>query len=136
MVSESWLYRNIEHPKIFRTLDMLLICCFLLNLGAVVITNALVFKTNTNVKLVEANPVTANTHQLETNKEALFKFSGFYIHALLWVFLAWFYIHKRNNVKNEKELLILTSIVISWLIILSLDFFNDFGYLLGKIMFG
>lgn len=124
-----------QNQKALIILDIILICCFLLNIGALAITKALVIKNNPTKQLVEANPVTANTYQLQTNNEANYRFMGFYIHALLWVFLIGLYIYKRQTTKTNIELYNLIFTVLGWLVILALDFFNDFGYLIGKLIF-
>lgn len=131
------------HKNVFRWLDIALVLVILLNFGAVVMTNALVVKATPDIQLTEANPIMAEVHdfaqQSDITPEKVSKkddwinyFNMFIKFILLWCVIVFSYVWFRRYVFTEEGLYSMTVVVTSWLILLAFDFFNDFGYMLGK----
>ena len=126
-----------EHRKLIRIGDILIILALLFNIGAVMMTNALVIKNEPGMKLVESNPVVANVKGFETTKEAskdYIKFTTLLIFAfsslLVWFAYLRFYMHSYDGV------IVYLLFTFSVFFLSLWDFSNDFGYLIGKVLFG
>lgn len=130
-------YKENNKKKIL-ILDILFCMFILYNLGALLITNALVMKDNTNKTFHEANPVAAKAYGFHTEQtiEFISKYFGLMLHLLCWSYLITMYIVGRNRyiVNNETYCHMLGS-VLGFGFILTYDFINDLGYWLGKVIF-
>jgi len=117
-------------------LDVLVILAVLFNIGAMVITNAMVVKEEPQIEFREVNPVQAQLNDYEVHsdwKDILFPFVK---QCLMWVLFIGYYLHRRRNILDDVDYSEMHFIVIMWVILLGLDFFNDFGYALGKLIWG
>lgn len=127
------------HKKIFIALDILFILSILFNFGAITITNAMVVKSAPSpgdITFIEANPVVAEAYDLKTTPEANNLFKKMLIHFSIWFLLLGCYVYLRRTIFTEAGLTVLSTIVLGYFIIYGWDFFNDFGYWIGRVMFG
>lgn len=123
-----------ENKKKLIILDITIILILLFNIGVLTITNSLVLKNNPNQKIIEANPITAKNYNYKTNNEGKYVMTAFMFHCLIWIIIISYYLYNRFHITTKQELTIFTGYIIIYLIILGLDFFNDFGYLIGKLI--
>lgn len=125
-----------QNRKTFRFLDALMIVSVVCNLGALLITNALVFKQEPNKVLHEGNPVQAKLNGYQTSNEVQTKYWTLLKQAALLSAVFFGYLWFRWNVTNRFELLILTGFVLILSYILVWDFVNDLGFFVGKLLWG
>jgi len=125
-----------EHKWMIRTLDIIFILMILSNCGALIITNALVFKVTPTVTLLEANPVAAETHGFETHDNNKQLFSGIMLHMFAWGLFLVYFLYSRYYVYSMTSYWSLMFFVVVAFTVLFLDFVNDFGYWIGKMVWG
>lgn len=122
----------LENKKRFVFLDLLIALAFIMNLGALTLTNAMVVKGTPNITFYEANPVTANKFgYAQLKDENLTIMKGMMLHMLWWGFVLSYYITQRTRVRNNYEYWQLAFIGFLMVLVLGWDFFNDFGYFIG-----
>ena len=125
-----------EHKTIIRILDIAMIFIILFNYGALTITNAMVLKKEPDRIFYEVNPVVAESNDYVVHPKAQTK-----IKQLVRVFIAWavligIYVYFRLTIMTTKDLIVLVCIVATWFMILGWDFVNDFGFWIGKQIWG
>ena len=130
------LYR--EHKAMFRLMDIAIVLIILMNFGAVALTNLMVVKEQPKVLegLREANVVQAKMNDWEVHLEATRTMKIFINQAIIWAFILFCYIYYRSRIYTELQLGIIISLVCFYFIICGRDFFNNFGYFIGRLMFG
>lgn len=121
--------------RTFMYLDITVIVLILFNIGATTMTNFMDIKKEPQQELYEVNPTAAKAYGLEEHPESKQLWSKVVIYATFLFILFGTYIYYRMNVFTEEGLFILVVFVVFFLLIYSWDFFNDFGYWLGKVMF-
>lgn len=124
-----------DHKKWFLVLDIAIVLIILMNLGALLITNALVVKQTPAEELhfVEVNPVVATSSGFQGVPGGFFIMLQIIRTALAWTLLIFMYIYRRNKIYNIDQLYILTFYILFLSILLGTDFVNDLGFALGKI---
>ena len=127
-----------EHKAMFRLMDIAVVLIIIMNLGAVALTNLMVVKDQPKVLegLREANVVQAKMNDWEIHPEAAKTMKIFINQAMIWAFILFCYIYYRNRIHTELQLGIIISLVCFYFIICGSDFFNNFGYFIGKVVFG
>jgi len=127
-----------SHKAMFRLMDIAVVLLILMNFGAVALTNALVVKKYPKLVeiLSEANVVQAKMNDYEVHPNAMPLLKAFIRQAMIWAFILFSYIYYRSRIWTELQLGVMVSIVCFYFIICGRDFFNDFGYYIGKLMFG
>ena len=115
-------------------LDIFFILTILFNVGALVITNILVIKNAPESKFVEDNKAASERFGFEYGNEV--RFSGYILHCLCWAILIFIYVLRRANVHNALTYWWLTFWIIFMVTFTAFDFFNNFGYWLGKVFYG
>jgi len=127
-----------SHRAMFRLMDIAVVLIILMNFGAVALTNVLVVKKTPIIveSLAEANVIQAKMNNYEVHPEGLSTMKVFINQALIWAFILFCYIYYRSRIWNEFQLGLMVSVVCFYFIICGRDFFNDFGYFIGKAMFG
>jgi len=118
-----------SHRAMFRLMDIAVVLIILMNFGAVLLTNMLVIQKTPDVVIMEANPSQAKMNQMELHPKAIPLIRAFVIQATIWAFMLFAYIYYR-------KLGVMISVVCFYFIICGRDFFNNFGYFIGKLMFG
>jgi len=127
-----------SHKAMFRLMDIAVVLLILMNFGAVLLTNILVIQKvpkDVEIVITEANPTQAKLNNYELHPEAIPLIRAFVIQASLWALILFCYIYYRMRVWTEFQLGILLSIICFYFIICGRDFFNNFGYFIGKAIF-
>jgi len=127
--------------KWFIAMDILIILMFMSNIGAMLITNALVVKATPEVKLYEANPVQTEMRDYaevpqEQRQEATDGLNTFVITCVFYAIIITFYLLSRFYCYTYLRMWSLLFFVIFYAIALHLDFINDLGFLVGKFIWG
>ena len=127
-----------SHKAMFRLMDIAVVLMILMNFGALTITNMMVVKKTPAVveTIMEANVVQAKLNNFEAHPQATQWMKIFITQSIIWAFLLFCYIYYRNRIWNEFQLGLMISAVCFYFIICGRDFFNNFGYWLGKVLFG
>ena len=127
-----------SHKAMFRLMDIAVVLIIIMNFGAVALTNLMVVKEQPKVltALWEANVAQAKMNDWEVHPEAARTMRIFINQALIWAFILFCYIYYRNRIWTEFQLGVMISLVCFYFIICGRDFFNNFGYFIGKLMFG
>ena len=120
--------------------DLMIIFAILSNMGAVFVTNMLVEKNAPEdageLVFYEANPVVAETNNLQVHKDSKPVFTGLLLHVFVYLMLLMFYIISRVNCHKKKHLIKMAFLALTVFSVWGFDFFNDFGFLVGKILWG
>ncbi len=115
--------------------DIAITLSILFNIGAVLITNAMAMKASPEAPLLEANPIAAKTLNVVVASDGKAMIAGIILHCLLLGTLIANYIYYRVRSEQDKHfywLLIFTCFIF---LATTLDFTNDLGYWLGKLIF-
>jgi len=128
----------LSHKAMFRLMDIAVVLIIFMNFGAVALTNLMVVKQTPEIveHLREANVVQAKMNNYEVHPEATRTMLAFVKQALIWTFILFCYIYYRSRIWNEFQLGLMLSCVCFYFIICGSDFFNDFGFFIGKAIFG
>jgi len=147
-----------ENKKFFIFMDIVVILTILMNFGALTLTNIMVAepevkalaKEGKELKLYEANPVTAKIHNFkgvddldideeqkeEERKKAKGLINRLVYFGLYWAILITLYIYYRLNIYTMSQLMWLWFVVAFYFMVLGKDFINNVGYYLPKIWWG
>lgn len=137
-IAQSKINREFrkEYSFVFRTMDVLLVLIILFNVGAMVITNALVVKETPDKNFYEANPIQADVNNFKTTDDAKYWFMGFYVNFVIWALLIGWYVYMRFNIITFNLFYMMAGVIIFYLVGTGLDFFHDFGFWIGTILYG
>ncbi|KKN25450.1 hypothetical protein LCGC14_0884820 [marine sediment metagenome] len=128
---------NKKHRQLFIFMDILIVAIILFNFGAVVITNVIAMKVEPKtVEILEVNPVRAEITGLELHEDWKPIFFNFILTVGGWFLIIWAYVYHRRRVYTNTQLTLLLAIVIGYSFLFGLDFFNNFGYLIGGLVYG
>ncbi len=125
-----------EHKKTLRYLDTIFVIIILFNLGALLITNALVFKDNPSAEFFESNPIAGEIHGFKLHSGENSFFASFMFFVYMWAFLSFLYIYVRRIIYEERHLFALIAYAILYATVLGTDFINNLGFYLGKGIYG
>ncbi len=125
-----------EYRKIFFAFDIFIALIILSNLGALLITNALVVKVEPEKEFYEANPVTAEMYDYEVHPEAKETMSKFLVPIYIWTAMTIAYLLARNNIRSRYWLSMLGFYIIFYMFALGTDFINNLGYFIGVKLYG
>ena len=128
-------FRSIERGW-FRYLDIGMALVILFNIGALVLTNVMVMKENPQHELREVNPVQANLNGYELHEESNDILNALAKQFLMYTLLIGYYIFLRLYTFTEEGLFNMIVMVSIMLLAIVLDFVNDYGYYLGKVLYG
>ena len=130
----------IINKKTLRYMDIIAVVCILFNFFALMMTNVMVMKEAAAVDevivLKEANPAMAQAGGYEQHPDGLQFMKVIIRFAVMWSILAFCYIHYRRTVYTEQALGMMMFLLAYYVALLGYDFFNNFGYLVGKVIFG
>jgi len=139
-------YYREKYARIFKFCDILIIFAILFNFGAIGLTNAMVVKNNPEIVLYEVNPHTSKAFNytnpvtenvtLSNGRSAKESWNGIIIHMLKLMVLITGYVFLRFNVKSEYQLYFMLSVAGILFVMLTFDFTNDFGFWVGKLIWG
>ena len=125
--------------KLFRILFALFCCAIIFNFSCLVITHAMVTKSQPDVQLVEANPVTAAAYKFQMIQAPTIIASIIaglkivFMNVVVWGLMSAFYYNMSRKITSKWELTYLASIVIFLFAVCWMNFGNDVGYWLGKV---
>lgn len=125
-----------ENKRKIIILDIIMVLAILCNIGALILTNALVLKNNPDKTFGEMNPVMAKNMDIVYAEKSEVKFFGFLFNIFCWSVIVIYYINLRNKIARQIEYGMLLGMVICIFTAWSLDFFNDLGYWIGKLIYG
>ena len=128
-----------EHRAMFRLMDIAVVLLIIMNFGAVLLTNILIIHEapdDVEIVMVEANPTQAKINKYELHPNAIPLLRAFVIQAAIWSLVLFAYIYYRNKIHTEFQLGVMILLVCFYFIICGRDFFNNFGYFIGKVVFG
>lgn len=129
-------YVKHNHNK-FWIIDLLFLACILFNVGALVMTNMLVLKTQPDVVIVEANPVQAHLNDWQTSTTAQANFITVVLkQMLIWTGIIIGYLWYRRNIVCDNSWWFVLCLIIYFTVTTGLDFFNNLGFLIGKSLWG
>lgn len=131
---EIWVnFKNLIH-----LCDALFILAILFNLGAGVITNVIVVKETPKIEFYETNIKTAEKYNYVPHEQAEKKFSDFIKFIDTWALGIFGYIIIRFFlIYYDYRLIYLFFLVLIYLNIdLGIDFFQNFGYWIGRSIYG
>jgi hypothetical protein len=130
-----------EHKTLVRVFDFIFVLMLLANIGALVLTNALVIKKEPTKQLVELNPIAAEQYGFESAAEVYpiekvwSAILAFYIHIIVyagmiatWLYIRFYSINRSNFYRGM-------FVILFWGCALFLDFFNNLGLWIGKVLF-
>lgn len=120
---------------VFRLMDTKVLLLVLMNFGAVTLTNVLLIKQQPDAILLEANTIQAEAHGYEQHPQASSLIKALVYQAFLWALLLFCYIYYRRRVYNEKQMWVMLGIVSFYFMLCGIDFFNNYGYYIGRMMF-
>lgn len=120
----------------FKTLDIIGIILILFNLGALFMTGALVVRADPTHGFAEANPVQCSWNGFACHTDYWDIIVPFFKQIIILSLLAGLYVYSRNNTFNITGLWIMTFMIIFYATALTLDFNNDLGLYVGKIIWG
>ena len=127
-----------SHKAMFRLMDIAVVLMILMNFGALTITNMMVVKKTPAVveTIMEANVVQAKLNNFEAHPQATQWMKIFITQSMIWAGMLFVYLYYRHRIWNEFQLGLMISCVCFYFIICGRDFFNNFGYWIGKVLFG
>ncbi len=134
IIITSW---NEQRKKIIKLLDIMVIILLCFSFGAVVITNMLVVKENPVKEFLEASQATAklNNYKPAPKDIALSLIRALVIKSLIWAFIISSYIYLRTVCYKKPIFHFLIFVISALFIMFGFDFFNNFGYLLGVLVY-
>jgi len=128
-------YKN-KYSKTFKLMDILFVSFIMLNMGALMLTNMLVLKTEPNMTFQEANPAASEIHDFEPHPQAASLFSGFIFQMLMYGILFLSYFSNRNNIRSHTGLILNFTLIFFMFFICFTDFTNNLGYYIGRLLWG
>ena len=119
-----------------KILDIAIILSVIFNCLALAITNAIVVKANPQQQITEANPVKANLSGWQQSKDANKIMLGFFLHVIGLSIIIYTYILERRKAAEEQHFRRLLFLTIMVFLFCTLDFMNDLGFYIGKVVLG
>jgi len=143
--NEKRRYFKDKHKKILMVCDIMFIMSFIFNIGALVITNALVVKNHPDVQLYEANPVARDSLNYaeppddvsETDgRKVSDRFRGMLIQFIVYSFLIIGYLTTRYFLDSDYKVISLLALTLVFFYMMTFDVAGNFGYWLGMMIYG
>ena len=135
-------YRKLAHKSFvkenrgwFWFFDIAIVLLLLFNYGAHALTNILLM-SNPEMNLYEANAAQAFVNEYEVHEAAQAQYIGFYFQMVVWALILFGYLFYRTHVFEYNDFYLLAFFMVAYLFTMSFDFVNNFGYFIGKIIFG
>ena len=128
----------IKHKTIIRIFDIAVLIAILFNIGALLITNAMVVKEEPEIEFYETNVVVAEKYDYVPHKCAEEEFDKFTdLIDFYWKILVLYFIIRMTTLKllkNELGIYALGIFVSYFFVMFGYDFIHDFGFWIGKIL--
>ena len=118
-----------------------MVIAILSNAGAYAITNAIAIKKEPTMVAYERNPVTVATTNFEAPPEQVrtVMYLGFVFFIGRFVLLGAVmgeYVYLRHRADSNRKLFALCLAIGIWFTILFINFWSDFGFWIGKVLYG
>lgn len=123
-----------KNKKQMNVMDALIVVMILSNIGALLITNYMVVKKNPTMEFREANPVQAKISGYQGLDNIWQSLKIMFRSLFAYGILVGTYIWTRQKISCHNDYLFYFAMYAAVAMILFLDFINDFGYLLGKVI--
>lgn len=139
-VLHDWLVK--EHKWWFVTLHALIFLAFLFNIGALVLSNAMIVKDSAvegvpRIEFLEANPFSIQTgFQTAGLMIGLLSLGMLLRQVVWWAVMTCGYVYVCKNIYSKIGLWLLTLLVVYTVFTMGFDFFHDFGFVMGMILMG
>lgn len=133
MLHEQYVNNN---KKAFTILDILLVIALISNLGALFMTNALVVKQEPTKVFHEGNPVQVKMNGYQSSPDVQGRYWTYLKQAGLLAVLFFGYLYYRSNTFTNVDFLFLSFFVGLLCFVFAYDFVNDFGFFVGKLLWG
>lgn len=124
-----------KYKSLYRFADYIVIFSILFNIGALMLTNIMVVKTMPDKPLMEANPVNAERLDVVQAPEGNFVMTGFFVNVMLYVIFILIHLYHRRYTCTRHDLTGYIIFLTFMGIALAMDFFNNLGFAIGKIIF-
>lgn len=125
-----------ENRLVFWVFDIAIVLAIVFNLGAMMITNAMVLREEPQAVFMEANPIASKISGYQQHPEGGQVLKTIYFRVLVWVLLIGGYLHTRFYTFNQRGVNRLAFIVLFLFMMLLYDFLHDAGFYIGKIIWG
>lgn len=126
-----------EKPIIFSIMDVMFIFIFIFNIGALTLTNLAVTKekvdTNVPIELKEVNPIQAKINGYELHPDYMSLIYSFMKQMFFYAIMIIGYWTARFKIYTPTSLYILFGVVFYYVVLTSMDCFNDFGLVWGML---
>lgn len=151
----NYLYK--EYKSLFIFMDILVVLMMLMNFGALFTTNLLVSQKNYENSKITGEPVTyieanaggfaakeletiediglTSKELIESKKKVSAEIRLFLLFALYWIVILAMYMISRIKCYSHLHLTIMVVVILWYFTLLSMDFVNDFGFYIGKVLF-
>lgn len=120
---------------VFKLMDTMVLLLVFMNFGAVALTNVLLIKQQPDAVLSEANTIQAEAHGYEKHPQASSLIKTLVYQAFLWAILLFCYIYYRRRVYTEKQMWFMLGFVSFYFMLCGIDFFNNYGFCVGRMLF-
>lgn len=132
------LHKNyVKHNKLrIKVIDIMAILVIFFNLGAVLMTGMLVVKDDPGKGFTEANPAQCEWNGFSCHSEWQDILIPFLKQIGILFLLVLGYLYYRFNINDDTSFYIVGSVVLFYFVLTGLDFVNDLGLFIGKIIWG
>ncbi len=123
-----------DNKLLFRLADIAMLLIILFNFGAIFLTNMMVAKETPDLILKEVNAIQSEIGNYELHPDADRLMRALMIQFVIWLFMLFSYIYYRLILWQDIHLIIFLTVVLFYVMATGFDFFNNFGYLIGKMI--
>jgi len=129
---------SARYYKLFKFMDILVVIIILTNFLAVGLTNTLAVKKQPTSVLHESNPVQVVVGDYEQHEQVNY---WNFLTSIVFNFIIWFvliacYIFCRRTIYTEMHLTVMAIFVCFYFVIIGYDFFNNLGFMVGRLVYG
>jgi len=124
-----------SHKAMFRLMDIAVVLIIIMSFGATFLTTLLLVEKSPEHIIVESNPVIAERGNYELSIDSTNEMRLFIILALIWSGILFVYLYFRSRIYKEWQLYLMLFCVSYYFMSCGNDFFNNFGYFIGKAIF-
>jgi len=127
-----------KYKKVFLIFDIAMVIVILFNLGALLLTNAMVVKEEPNKTFYESNVVVADKFGYVPHEDAEEEFDAFKnLIMFYWKILVLYFVMRMTTLKlmrTEWMVYVLAIFISYFFVLFGYDFFHDFGFWIGKFL--
>ena len=123
-----------DNKLMFRLADIAMILIILFNFGALFLTNMMVAKEEPDLVLTEVNAVQSEIGNYELHPDSERLMRALAIQSVIWLLMIFAYVYYRMTIWKDIHLIMFLTVILFYVVITGLDFSNNFGYLVGKLI--